>query len=259
MRIDFKQLTREPLQLDVAEDATVGSLKSALASHCQTDPSNLALYLHSYRLRDTWTASEIDLKEGCTIYIRILRGHPIPSPSANPAPAPTSSPLPQAPVDTPADANDPITILTSMGFPAEASRVALGQANGDIQRATDILTNKRPPPTPAPPDAGSDMIEFLTAAGFSEGQAMAALQQANGNPERALDLLLSGSVNTSRPPQAQPQPQPQRQPPRTGTTSAVISDLAREYRLDPGLVADIVGMGGTMDQVRAQLRRISAH
>eukprot|EP00927_Polykrikos_kofoidii_P062522 TRINITY_DN57332_c0_g1_i1.p1 TRINITY_DN57332_c0_g1~~TRINITY_DN57332_c0_g1_i1.p1 ORF type:complete len:360 (+),score=80.90 TRINITY_DN57332_c0_g1_i1:88-1080(+) len=67
-------------------------------------------------------------------------GAPAPAPPATAAPAAAPAPAPApaaAPAPAPADPN--LAMLTSMGFDEAAAKKALQSANGNLERATDIL------------------------------------------------------------------------------------------------------------------------
>jgi uncharacterized UBP type Zn finger protein len=224
-KIEFRQATGEPLQLDIAEDATIGAMKSALAAVCQADPANLVLYLHSYRLQDTWTIADVDLKDDSCIYVRVARKEPI-------------------------AALGPIDELVQMGFSQEESRRALEQAKGNLNRAVEILSGeKNKAPSQPSAEFSPDAIEFITQAGFTESQAIAALKQTKGDTERAVDLLLSPE-GLSGPKSPPPKPPPRKPVAPSGNK---VKDFAAEFGLPEDIVRDVMAALKTDDEVRERL------
>jgi hypothetical protein len=190
MRIAFADCVGTEDSLTVKESATVLSLRQAIASRTHSDLESLALYLHTYRLHDSWPVASLDLSPDSVIYVRAISKRA------------SRSKLSTVP--------DPIRqILAALPDTPEAdARRILEQAKGNADAAVGAILQARskPKPRPAPPADKEEAVPLpqgvteshvafvIGACACSRNVCIAALLQAGKDPTQAIGLIFEGKV-----------------------------------------------------------------
>jgi NACalpha-BTF3-like transcription factor len=169
-----KTLLGESLPLDVPDDSSVACVRSAIRGLLGVDREvPVVLYLDSFALDDSWTVDSLNLADDSVVYVRVQRWPVAEPPAADRASA--------------SDHEGDIAFVQDFASADRASAVvALERANGNRERAVEILLDSGLQPAPKETDYAGLCREF---AGVEPAIVTIVLEHVGGDVAKAREAL----------------------------------------------------------------------